>query len=237
MIAGDGGDETRNRAICDPVRGATRGTATRGTATRVARSVRVAVLIIAAAVSSACESSPLPARPQPSSPIPGSLLSEARPIGTGPRFQPPVTGPVSGRCEASLGSRTGVHVEVFAGNRVLLLPAGIGARRPWTILSGRITSARCYGALVTLDPTGLVLVRSGSRLSLEDLFRSWGEPLSQTRLASFRATKGSRVAIFIDGRSWHGAPDAVLLTPHAEIVLEVGPHVPPHSSYTFPPGS
>jgi hypothetical protein len=29
----------------------------------------------------------------------------------------------------------------------------------------------------------------------------------------------------------------VPLTPHAEIVLEVGPHVPPHASYTFPPGT
>ena len=82
-----------------------------------------------------------------------------------------------------------------------------------------------------------MLVRSGSRLSLADLFRSWGEPLSPTRLASFRATKGNRVAIFIDGQAWQGEPDAVPLTPHAEIVLEVGPHVPPHSSYTFPPGS
>jgi hypothetical protein len=48
------------------------------------------------------------------------------------------------------------------------------------------------------------------------VFRSWGQPLSATRLASFRA---------------------VPLTRHAEIVLEVGPHVPPHSSYAFPPGS
>jgi hypothetical protein len=29
----------------------------------------------------------------------------------------------------------------------------------------------------------------------------------------------------------------VPLTRHAEIVLEVGPHVPSHSSYAFPPGS
>jgi len=29
----------------------------------------------------------------------------------------------------------------------------------------------------------------------------------------------------------------VPLTRHAEIVLEVGPHVPPHSSYMFPPGT
>jgi hypothetical protein len=130
-----------------------------------------------------------------------------------------------------------VHVEVFAADRVVLLPAGIGVRRPWSLLSGRITAARCYGALVTLDPTGLVLVRSGSRLSLGDLFRSWGEPLSATRLASFPAAKGSRVAVFVDGRAWPGAPGAVPLTAHAEIVLEVGPHVPPHSSYAFPPGT
>jgi hypothetical protein len=45
------------------------------------------------------------------------------------------------------------------------------------------------------------------------------------------------VAVFVDGRRWRGAPAAVPLTPHAEIVLEVGPHVPPHSSYAFPPGT
>jgi len=29
----------------------------------------------------------------------------------------------------------------------------------------------------------------------------------------------------------------VPLTAHAEVVLEVGPYVPPHRSYTFPPDS
>ena len=62
-----------------------------------------------------------------------------------------------------------MHVEVFAANRVLLLPAGIGLEKPWTQLNGRITSARCYGALVTLDPTGLVLVRPRERLTLATL--------------------------------------------------------------------
>jgi hypothetical protein len=215
--------------------------AMRKRAARRPRRARFAVLLIAAAVSPACASpqpaAHLQAHPGASAPIPGALLSEARPIGTGPRFQPPASGSPVGRCERSLAARTGVHVEVFAANRVLLLPAGIGARRPWTLRSGRITSARCYGALVTLDPTGLVLVRSGAQLRLGDLFRSWGEPLSSTRLASFRAPKGSRVAVFVDGRAWGGAAAAVPLAPHAEIVLEVGPHVPPHASYTFPPGT
>jgi hypothetical protein len=191
----------------------------------------------AAVVASACASPQPPAQPPAAASIPRALLSEARPIGTGPRFTLSASGPVEGSCQRSLGTRIGVHVEVFAANRVLLLPAGIGARRPWTKLHGAVTSAGCYGALVTLDPTGLVLVRPGARLTLADLFRSWGEPLSRTRLTSFGAPAGTQVAVFVDGRPWHGAPSAVPLTRHAEIVLEVGPHVPPHSSYAFPPGT
>ena len=191
----------------------------------------------AVAVVSACASSPPPAQPPATALIPRALLSEARPIGTGPHFTLPVSGPVAGPCQSSLGPRVGVHVEVFAANRVLLLPAGIGVRRPWTKLDGRITSAPCYGALVTHDPTGLVLVRPGARLTLADLFRSWGEPLSRTQLTSFSAPAGTQVAVFVDGRPWPAGPATVPLTRHAEIVLEVGPHVPPHSSYAFPPGT
>jgi hypothetical protein len=209
-----------------------------GLAARVARAVGVAALVAAAAsVASGCGSSQSVAQAPASRQIPRALLSEARPIGTGPRFTLPASGPITGRCESSLGPRFGVHVEVFAANRVLLLPGGIGARRPWKELDGRITSAPCYGALVTLDPTGLVLVRAGERLTIAALFRSWGEPLSRTRLTSFTAPKGTEVSVFVDGRPWRAAPTAVPLTPHAEIVLEVGPRVPPHSSYTFPPGT
>jgi hypothetical protein len=191
----------------------------------------------AAAVVSACGSSQPPVRLPATASIPRALLNEARPIGTGPRFTLPASGPIAGPCRPSLGPRVGVHVEVFAANQVLLLPAGIGARRPWVKLNGRISSAPCYGALVTLDPTGLVLVRPGARLTLADLFGSWGEPLSRTRLTSFSAPAGSQVAVFVDGRRWNGGPASVPLTRHAEIVLEVGPPVPPHSSYAFPPGT
>ncbi len=182
-----------------------------------------------------------PAASQPAAPsstaIPQALLSEARPIGAGPRFHPPATGPVSGTCSPGLGPRDGVHVEVFAADRVLLLPAGIGTKPPRDLLDGRVTRARCYGQLVTLDPTGVVLVRPGARLTLGALFRSWGQPLTPTRLASFSAPAGTRVSVFVDGRAWPGPPATIPLTRHAEIVLEVGPHVPPHESYTFPPGT
>jgi hypothetical protein len=204
---------------------------------------RFAAPIIAAALVTGCGTGPSAPRPDASgsnpanTQIPQGLLSQARPIGAGPDFQPPATGPVTGPCLPALGPRDGVHVEVFAANRVVLLPSGIGTRSPRTSVTGRITRASCYGALVTLDPTGLVLARPGAGLTVAALFRSWGQPLSATRLASFRAAAGTRVAVFVDGRPWQGAPGAVPLTRHAEIVLEVGPHVPPHSTYAFPPGT
>ena len=142
-----------------------------------------------------------------------------------------------GPCDRRLGPRDGVHVEVFAANRVVLLPAGIGTRPPRSVSEGRIASAGCYGELVTLDPTGLVLMRPGTHPVLADLFRTWGEPLSPGRLVSFTAARDARVAVFVDGRQWRGSPQRVPLTRHAEIVLEVGPHVPPHRAYTFPPGT
>jgi hypothetical protein len=130
-----------------------------------------------------------------------------------------------------------VHVELFAANRVVLLPAGIGTAGPRRMTAGRISRAHCYGALVTLDPTGVVLVRPGSRIALSSLFRAWGQPLSRSRLASFTAPPGGRVEVFVNGAPWEGSPASVPLTRHAEIVLEVGPRVPPHTSYAFPPGT
>ena len=210
----------------------------------VARAAGIAILAVTvAAASTACA----PARraaglaAPPGGPsataIPSALLSQARPIGTGPRFHPPAAGPVVGQCTRTLGPRVGVHIEVFASDRVLLLPAGIGVKPPRAVLDGRITSARCYGTLVTLDPTGLVLVRPGASLTLATLFRSWGQPLSRTRLTSFSAPAGTSVAVFVNGKRWPGAPGDVPLTRHAEVVLEVGPHVPPHPSYAFPVGT
>ena len=122
--------------------------------------------------------------------IPAALVLEARPIGAGVDFHPPASGPVTGRCRRRLGRRTGVHVELFAANRVVLVAPGIGARPPVTWSAGRISGASCFGDLVTLDPTGLVLVRPGVRAFLSDLFRAWGQPLSRRRLVGFSAPAG-----------------------------------------------
>jgi hypothetical protein len=170
--------------------------------------------------------------------IPAALLREARPIGRGPLFHPPLRGRITRPCRGRLGPRYGVHVEVFGANRVVIVPAGIGARAPWQISEGRISGAACFGNLVTLEPTGLVLVRPGAKVpTLAELFRAWGQPLSSGRLAAFSAPGGQSVRVFVNGRRWPGPPATVPLTRHAEIVLEAGPYVPPHHFYTFPPGT
>jgi hypothetical protein len=166
-----------------------------------------------------------------------TLKREARPIGRGIRFHEPVSGAMAGHCRPSMGRRIAVHVELFAANRVVLIPAGIGVRGPTRHVDGRITHARCYGNLVTLDPTGVVHVRAGSRLTLGDLFSAWGEPLSPRRLAAFSASPGRSVRSYIGGRRRSGPPQNVPLARHAEIVLEVGPYVPPHRSFSFPDGA
>jgi hypothetical protein len=130
-----------------------------------------------------------------------------------------------------------VHVELFAADRVVIIARAIGTRPPRSFAAGRLSGARCYGDLVTIDPTGLVLVRPGLHLKISDLFRAWGQRISSTRLASFSAPPGMRVVAFVDGRPTHVPPQDVALRRHAEIVLEVGPHVPPHAFYTFPPGT
>ena len=199
-----------------------------------ARARLVAVLSLSAMANAGCGSA---VHTETSSALSPALLAQVRPIGRGPRFEPPSTGPVPGRCVRRLGPRSGVHVELFAANRVVIVPGSIGTRPPRRFASGRLSRARCYGDLVTIDPTGLVLVRPGLRLKLSDLFRAWGEPLSRTRLASFTAPRGTRVVAFVEGRRWRGSPASVPLRRHSEIVLEIGPHVSPHGSYAFPPGT
>ena len=139
-----------------------------------------------------------------------TLVAEARPIGRGARFHPPPAARSSAAACAGL-DRDGVHVEVFAANRVVIVPAGIGTRPPRTFFAGRIARARCYGDLVTIDPTGLVLVRPG-RDSTSPRCSAPGAAAVARRLASFTAPAGTRVAVFVNGRRRRGPPGAVPLT-------------------------
>jgi hypothetical protein len=132
------------------------------------------------------------------------------------------------------GARYGVHLELFAKRRVVIVPAGIGVAAPSTRRFGSIVPGGCTYPARTLTPTGVIEIRRGARLTLADLFRLWSQPLGLHRLAGFRSSQP--LLAFVGGRRWRGRPGAIPLTRHAQIVLEIGGYVPPHASFLFPGG-
>ena len=150
------------------------------------------------------------------------------PIGVGPRYHPPaanatvLAGTPIGRLRCVKGARFAVHVELFARREVAIIPPGVGVAR-----SG------CSYPLRTTTPTGVVDVSRAGRWTLGDLFRVWGQRLGPNGLLSF----GGPVSVFVDGHRRFGDPRSIVLTRHAEIVLEVGGYLTPHASYLFPKGA
>jgi hypothetical protein len=167
------------------------------------------------------------------------LPTSAPSVGPGARHRPPSLArraarglPIRGlRCTRASGRSFGVHLELFAARRVVLIPPGIGIAPPRTRRGAYVSRGRCSYPLRTREPTGVIEV-AAPRLTLGHVFAVWGQPLSRTRMAGF----GGRVRPYVDGRRWRGAPGRIQLRRHAQIVLEVGGYVPPHRTYRFPPG-
>lgn len=135
-------------------------------------------------------------------------------------------------CRTHRAKPFAVHVELYARGLVLPLPAGVGLAPPVTRHGAYVTRGRCSYALRTYEPTGLVMVDPGRPFSLGALFAIWGQPLGLTQLGPFTGP----VIAYVNGHRWYGAPAAMPLRRHSEIVLEADGYVPPHPSYLFPPG-
>jgi hypothetical protein len=135
------------------------------------------------------------------------------------------------RCAAAAATRFGVHLELFADARVILVPSGIGIAPPWRGSPPFVAAGRCSYPVRTRGPTGTLEVRAGTPLTLGAFFAIWGEPITTTRVASFPGT----VRAFVNGVVVVGDPAAIRLRRHATIVLEVGRYVKPHRQFAFPP--
>ena len=136
------------------------------------------------------------------------------------------------RCSRAERPRFGVHVEVFGRRQTVIVPGGIGVAPPWSGRKPYVRSGRCSYPVRTREPTGVIEVAGGRRMTLGDLFDLWGQPLGRRRVAAFRA----RTHVWVGGRPWRGDPRAVPLTRHAQIVVSDDPRVPVHATYVFPPG-
>jgi hypothetical protein len=162
------------------------------------------------------------------------------PIGAEPGFRPPAVTPriLSGlpvggmTCQQVGGAEFRVHVELFARGRVVLLPAGIGVAAPRRAVDGFVTPLGCSYPLRTVDPTGVVRVKSGTRYTLGDVFGVWNQRLGRYTLLGFHSRRPVRA--FVDGRRWSGDPRSIPLRPRSEIVVEIGRLVVPHADYLFP---
>lgn len=169
-------------------------------------------------------------------------LAHTRRAGIGIRFRPPAAseavaaglGVGPWRCRPDRAATYAAHLELFAREHGMVLPAGIGISAPR--LSGyRVTGGRCVYPLRTVDPTGVIEVEALSGASpptVGDLFRLWGQALAADRLGSFTGT----VSAYVDGRAWAGDPRLIPLRRHVQIVLELGGFVAPHRFYGFPVG-
>jgi hypothetical protein len=176
-----------------------------------------------------------PAAPKPGASLGDALRKHPR-IGRGPLQRPgPGPGPRGGpgaACHPRLGTRFGAHVELFADRTVILLPPGVGTGAPRRVEGAYLRGARCFGPLVTVDPTGVVLVRPGAVRTVGDLFAAWGRPLGPRQLLSFRG----RVRAYAGARRWTKDVRLLPLGRHAQVTLEVGAAVKPHARYRFPRG-
>jgi hypothetical protein len=173
--------------------------------------------------------------------VPGHPSVRPWPIGPGPRYRPAAAGPAveAGRPLGRLRCEPGravfaLHLEIFADRRVVVVPAGIGVASPSTRIGGSVVARGCTYAASTSTPAGIVEVARGARLRLSDLFRIWGQALGAHRIASFHSA--SPVRAYLGGRLVRGPAGALVLTRHAEIVLELGGYVAPHPFFLFPPG-
>jgi hypothetical protein len=198
-----------------------------GEASRLRRAHRLSATALLALVLGGCAHARAPG---------ASSAPTPTPTGTGERYRPAATvlgGRAIGglRCERAAAAYA-FHLELFALGRGMVVPAGIGLAPPVRRAGAFVVPAGCRYPLSTTEPTGLVDVTPGGSRTLADLFALWGQPLSPTRLASFRG----RVRAFVNGRSWRGDPRRLPLRPHAQITLEVGRLVAPHPGYVFPAG-
>jgi hypothetical protein len=162
------------------------------------------------------------------------------PFGRGPHYRPPALSvgvalatPVARMaCSTVSAQRYGAHIELFAHRRVVAIPAGIGVAPPQRRSGARVLGGRCSYPMRTTEPTGVIELAPGPTRTLGEFFVLWGQPLSPTRLLSFHG----RVRAFVAGRPWPGDPRAIPLSHHAQVVLEFGGTLPPHTSYRFANG-
>ena len=133
------------------------------------------------------------------------------------------------RCRSTAAPR--VHLELFAAGRVVIVPAADRRCAARDLRSAGSPRARCRARALDDRPDRRRRT-SSRRATLGDLFAVWGSRSARrgcsASAAAVRVYRERRSARTVD-------PRRLRLRDGDEIVLEVGPFIPPHRSYRFPP--
>lgn len=126
------------------------------------------------------------------------------------------------------------HLTLFYNGKQIAIPEGIGILSPRTVQNGFVTNGSGYYWLHTHDATGIIHVESPvpAQYTLGNFFDIWGQPLTKDNVAGFKGT----VQIYVDGQPYTDDPQAIPLTSHRQITIEVGEPLVPPPNYVFPPG-
>ena len=127
--------------------------------------------------------------------------------------------PIDGiHCDREEGAVEHIHASLVLFNRghSVAVPAGIG------IPQGGV----CLYWMHTHSGDGIIHIESPVKRSftLGEFFDIWGPDLSWTQAASLSVPRGKRLAIWVDGKAWHGRdPHTIVLHDHQTIVIQNGP--------------
>ena len=121
-------------------------------------------------------------------------------------------------CNATEGAVEHVHahLQIFNRGRAVEIPQGVGIPQ----------AAGCLYWIHTHSADGYVHIESPVRreFTLGQFFDIWGPDLSWTHAAAASAPRGSRLSVWVNGKSWHGSnPRIIVLRDREDIVIQSGP--------------
>ncbi|HEY4867230.1 MAG TPA: hypothetical protein VIK45_17150 [Candidatus Dormibacteraeota bacterium] len=127
-------------------------------------------------------------------------------------------GPVAVGCDTAgqAAVHYHAHLDLFYEGRRVPVPAHVGM------------TAKCVYWLHTEQPTGILHIAAPASartrlFTMGDFFTIWGEPLSAAQVAGMYAGPGRQVKVWQDGRPYSGVLPGLVLRPHTQVVIEVGP--------------
>lgn len=155
--------------------------------------------------------------------IPALVLAlYALPAASPPPLQPADGATVEGvRCQPLEGQVLHIHAHltVLIKGSAVAIPSDVG----------RPAAAGCIYWVHTHADDGIIHVESPTKrtFTLGEFFALWGRPLTADEVAGIPVAAGEHIRAYLNGKAWKRDPAAIALTPHADIVIEVGSPFPP----------